>query len=107
MDSKFGWSLPPGCGRLPSDEPDLPCQVCGKDPSGGTYGCQCPECEICGEAGNPKCYPNHFSPTPWHVLVPNNRTRASLHDANGKTIAEEIDVEVAFWIRDRINDARP
>lgn len=48
----FGWSLPPGCGRLPGEEPDPPCAVCGLDPGL----CVCPECPTCGEQGNPACY---------------------------------------------------
>lgn len=50
--SIFGSSLPPGCHRLPDEEPDPPCDVCGKD----IDWCVCPECPICGETGNIKCY---------------------------------------------------
>jgi len=50
--SIFGWSLPPGCGRLPGEEPDPPCAICGVDPGL----CCCPECPVCGESGNPACY---------------------------------------------------
>ncbi len=49
--SKFGWSLPPGCGSLPGEE-DVPCEVCGQFEDN----CICPECMKCGEVGNPKCY---------------------------------------------------
>lgn len=35
------------------DPPDRPCDVCGRDPSGD---CLCPECPVCGDTGNPKCY---------------------------------------------------
>lgn len=49
--SKFGWSLPPGCGTLPGEE-EYPCEVCGH----GTNSCVCPECPVCGVAGCPDCY---------------------------------------------------
>lgn len=51
----MGWSLPPGCGRLPGEIDDPPCEVCGCDPD---Y-CDCPECQVCGVAGNPECYKSH------------------------------------------------
>lgn len=50
--SIFGWSLPPGCGTLPGEEPDPPCEVCGND----VDSCICPVCPQCGEQGNPQCY---------------------------------------------------
>lgn len=43
----------------PNFEYDPPCDICGKDPGGGPFGCECPECPICGEIGNPKCYVDH------------------------------------------------
>jgi hypothetical protein len=49
---KFGWSLPPGCGKLPGEEPDPPCKTCGKD----VDNCICPECPVCGVVGEPDCY---------------------------------------------------
>ena len=53
----FGWSLPPGCGRLPGEEPTPPCECCGKDPEGeGKSSCICTECPLCGMVGNPECY---------------------------------------------------
>jgi hypothetical protein len=39
----------------PSFDEDLPCAICGKDP----YECECPECPVCGAAGDPKCYKEH------------------------------------------------
>ena len=36
----------------PPEYPDLPCDTCGGDPSD----CDCPECPVCGESGNPYCY---------------------------------------------------
>lgn len=55
MPGIFGWSYPPGCSGPPYD--DRPCEVCFLDPgSTGPHGCICPECEVCGETGNPDCY---------------------------------------------------
>jgi len=53
--SKFGWSYPPGCSGTPFDEPDPPCDICGRD----TDECICPPCKSCEEIGNPSCYANH------------------------------------------------
>jgi hypothetical protein len=50
--SIFGWSYPPGCHSVPGDEPDPPCEICGKDPDD----CVCPECPRCGCQGDPQCY---------------------------------------------------
>lgn len=48
----FGWSLPAGCGKLPDEEDDGPCQCCGKS----VDDCICPECPHCGTLGDPDCY---------------------------------------------------
>jgi hypothetical protein len=51
----FGWSLPPGCTQRMIDEAagaDQPCAVCCMD----VADCCCPECSVCGEQGNPRCY---------------------------------------------------
>jgi len=53
--SIFGWSLPPGCGSLPGEEPDPPCECCGK----GIDDCICPTCPTCGLIGDPNCYREH------------------------------------------------
>ena len=57
----FGWSLPPGVTSRMIDEAcgaELPCETCGR----GTDSCICPECPICGEAGNVYCYDeNHLT----------------------------------------------
>ncbi len=50
--SAFGWSLPPGCGTLPGEEAEVPCQTCGKN----LDDCICPECAVCGSVGDPDCY---------------------------------------------------
>lgn len=52
--SIFGWSYPPGCSGTPYDEPCY-CEMCGRDADD----CICPECLVCGEHGNPDCYPAH------------------------------------------------
>jgi hypothetical protein len=49
-----GFNLPPGCSvrDIPGNDYDPPCDVCGQD-------CICPECPICGTAGDPGCYEQH------------------------------------------------
>jgi hypothetical protein len=37
------------------DPPDPLCEVCGATPDH----CVCPECPVCGVAGDPACYPGH------------------------------------------------
>jgi hypothetical protein len=51
----FGWSLPPGVTMNDIDPPERPCEVCGIEAGN----CICPECPVCGEAGNPECYEAH------------------------------------------------
>ena len=51
----FGWDYPAGCSSTPFDEPDPPCAICGED----IEVCSCPECPICGDIGNPRCYLDH------------------------------------------------
>lgn len=53
--SKFGWSLPPGCGKLPGEEDEGPCECCGQS----IDDCICPSCPVCSNVGNPKCYTDH------------------------------------------------
>lgn len=43
----FGWSYPPGVSRVPGDEPDPPCQLCGND----AYDCKCAPCATCETPG--------------------------------------------------------
>lgn len=59
----FGWSYPPGCNGTPFDEPDPPCEVCGgfdlltkEKERPGRMRCICPECPVCGQSGDRKCY---------------------------------------------------
>lgn len=54
MSRLFGWSLPPGCNKLPYDD-EGPCAVCGKD----VTACICPECPTCEAVGDPDCYHIH------------------------------------------------
>jgi hypothetical protein len=56
--SPFGWSLPPGVTTRMIDDAvggDEQCEVCGLDAAD----CQCPECPVCSEVGNPRCYAEH------------------------------------------------
>lgn len=50
----FGWSYPPGCSG-PPDYDDLPCAICGEM----IDNCECPECPVCGDIGEPSCYIEH------------------------------------------------
>jgi len=89
----FGWSLPPGCGRL-SGEEDCPCAVCGLMDD-----CICPECPECGQQGDTACY----EPAPkGHGLVRTDAQNASLaaqearwrEDAAAEAAADDA------WARD-------
>ena len=52
----FGWSYPAGCSGPPDDE-QLYCDICYGSVIGVTaVKCICPECDVCGEVGNPDCY---------------------------------------------------
>ena len=56
--SIFGSSYPPGAANDPNapyNQEDPPCEVCG----GFDDKCICPECSVCQEFGNPKCYVEH------------------------------------------------
>ena len=59
----FGWSYPPGAAGDPNapwnQTDEGPCAVCAN----GVEDCCCPECPVCGEQGNPKCY---STPTKFH-----------------------------------------
>ena len=46
----MGGSYPAGCNSVPGDEIEY-CRVCGMADD-----CCCPECPVCGQQGNPKCY---------------------------------------------------
>jgi hypothetical protein len=81
----FGWSLPPGCSTLPVEEPDGPCDVCGKE----IDDCICPECPECGDIGNPACYIEHG-------MVKTQEQIASLAEAEARwEAANKADAE--YW----------
>ena len=48
-------NLPPGCGKLPGEEDEGLCEVCGRM----VEDCICPECPVCRAHGDPHCYPSH------------------------------------------------
>lgn len=52
MTFRSGWNMPPGCFGTPYDEPIPPCEVCG----GLEEECICPQCPICKQYGNLRCY---------------------------------------------------
>ena len=58
MNRPLGWSYPAGVTRLPWEDVDVTCEVCLGDPesSDPASACICPECNICGSAGDPACY---------------------------------------------------
>ena len=62
--SKFGWSLPPGCSKLPYDD-DYPCEVCGKF----VEDCICPECPVCNTVGDENCYKEHGLELTWDQKI--------------------------------------
>ena len=44
-----------------------PCDICNHDPAN----CVCPECEVCGVAGDPSCINNHMQWAKWqNALYP-------------------------------------
>lgn len=57
MSRLFGWSYPPGAALDPNapynqNGPYI-CEVCLCD---AEVDCRCPECPVCGDFGNPRCY---------------------------------------------------
>jgi hypothetical protein len=63
MRHVFGWDLPPGVTQRMIDDAyglDGPCEVCGEP----AEDCGCPECPVCGEVGNPKCFGPHMPASP-------------------------------------------
>ena len=54
------FNLPDGCTRLPCDDYDDRCEICGAD----TSACQCPPCPECGEVGDPNCLLSHSLDVP-------------------------------------------
>lgn len=81
----FGWSLPPGVSMRDIDPPDYPCEVCGLEAGS----CECPECPVCDEAGNPECYERHG-------LTLTDEQRASKAHADAERM-REVEAENAFW----------
>jgi uncharacterized paraquat-inducible protein A len=56
MNSRvFGWDLPPGVSNSDLEQGDWICEICHKH----VDNCECPECPVCGDHGNPNCYENH------------------------------------------------
>ena len=97
--SKFGWSLPPGCTQRHIDEAaggDAQCELCGLEAGA----CECPECPVCGEHGNPNCYEDLWQPgkPPDHGGQLNNkqeiaRARMRIDNLRRQIIDEEQFIE--------------
>jgi hypothetical protein len=73
----FGWDLPPGVSLRQIEEAmgqDYPCDVCGNDAAV----CICPECRVCGAAGDVHCYiPNKQRDGTDHGMVRTLEQQAS------------------------------
>lgn len=41
------------------------CKICGNS----CFDCVCPECVVCGEAGNPECIDKHMRSDSWRVNI--------------------------------------
>ena len=65
----FGWDLPPGVSMRDIEDAmsqDYPCDVCGNPATA----CICPECRVCGAAGDVHCYiPNRQRDGTDHGMV--------------------------------------
>lgn len=53
-------NLPPGVttSMIPGCGPEEPCDVCGGYPDSETDPCICPECPVCEDVGELRCYAN-------------------------------------------------
>ncbi|HEY1249100.1 MAG TPA: hypothetical protein VGE97_08945 [Nitrososphaera sp.] len=80
-----GWNMPPGCNvsDIPGYDDDGPCAVCCKD----VTDCICPECQTCGEQGNPKCYSTHGLKLSREQAI--SRQEVRLHEAMLRAAEEE------------------
>lgn len=97
-EPNFGWSLPAGVSQAMIDRSfgeEAPCDVCGQ----WEDECVCPECPVCGEYGNPKCYHG----TTGHGLVRSFgqvALRAEADAAIAAAAAEE-NAMIGRWIKQR------
>lgn len=89
--STFGWSLPAGCGRLPGEEDEPPCDVCGQF----VDDCICPPCPVCGEQGNPDCYVGNRRGKKDHGLLRTPTQIAALEAAEARWEADNAEYDRA------------
>ena len=92
MDRKFGWSLPPGVTTLPGEE-EYPCEVCGQS----LDKCDCPECPVCHEVGNPACYSGHGLQMSLEQTI--SKTGADIADMEEQLVDLKMYYE---WLVDRL-----
>lgn len=101
--SIFGWSLPPGCGTLPGEEDEGPCEVCGNY----VDDCICPECKVCGEQGNPACYIGTGRPgyRDDHGMMTNDEQRLAKAERNfiDEVDAEAWEAEAQYWAKEELD----
>lgn len=84
----FGWSLPPGCTHRMIEEQceEGPCAVCAMDPAD----CLCPECHVCGEQGNPKCYESDKAGEKRHGLLLTKEQAISRQKARIRGLEQQV-----------------
>ena len=83
----------------PPDPAMPPCEVCFED----DFNCQCPECDVCGEAGNFRCYAQGRFVNHGLVVTPE---MAELRAEQGRLMDLAAEMEEEFWRR-KAEDYQP
>lgn len=78
-------NLPPGI--TTTDTEEQPCDVCRIEAGS----CICPECDVCGEQGNPRCYFDHFLNLNCEQMVA--RKKADIEEYKEAIADAELDIE--------------
>jgi len=96
MSRLFGWSYPPGCSGPPEWD-DTPCDCCGIR----SCDCECPECSVCSEQGNPNCY--KAEKEGGHGMKYNKQQRIGQTLLRIDNLKGEIDCEQMYidWLKDQ------
>ncbi len=99
---RSGWNMPPGCFRTPADEPDPPCAVCCR----AVDDCVCPECKVCGEVGDQRCYlqpGDKDAPANPHAMKLNKAQVRGREEARVALLQEQIaDIgQYLAWLEDQ------